>query len=87
MSCKNCLHHALRAEADVRLPAGSHEMLVLSDDGVRVWVDGTLAVDRWSVHGTAADRVPLTPGRHRIRIDYFEATGWAELQVRFRREP
>ena len=22
-----------------------------------------------------------------VRPDYFEATGWAELQVRFRREP
>jgi hypothetical protein len=76
---------ALRAETDVRLPAGSHDMLVLSDDGVRVWVDGALVVDRWSVHETAVDRVALTSGRHRIRIDYFEATGWAELQVRFLR--
>lgn len=74
---------AMRAERDVTLPPGSHEMVVISDDGVRVWVDGRLVLDRWDVHGSVVDRVPLTGGRHRIRLDYFEMTGWAELHVRF----
>ena len=65
---------ALRAERDVTLPAGAHEMIVISDDGVRVWVDGALALERWDVHGSVVDRVPLTPGRHRIRLDYSEVT-------------
>ena len=73
----------LRATATVRVPAAGYDLAVLSDDGVRVWVDDTLVIDRWSVHETALDRVALTPGARRLRIEYFEATGWAELQVRF----
>jgi nitrous oxidase accessory protein NosD len=74
---------AMRAEGEANLPAGTYEMSVISDDGVRVWIDDRLVIDRWSIHGSELDRVPLSGGRHRLRIDYFEATGWAELQVRF----
>ncbi len=74
---------ALRADGDVQLPAGSTDMTVISDDGVRVWVDGRLALDRWSVHESVVDHIALDGGRHRLRIEYLEATGWAELQVRF----
>ena len=75
---------ALRAETTMRVPPGGYQMHVLSDDGVRVWVDGALIVDRWSVHETQVDRISLGPGTHRIRIEYFEMTGWAELQVGFK---
>jgi parallel beta-helix repeat protein len=76
---------ALRAEGRVELPRGGFDLTVLSDDGVRVWVDDRLVVDRWNVHETAVDRARLAAGRHRLKIEYFEATGWAELQVRFAR--
>jgi parallel beta-helix repeat protein len=76
---------ALRAEGIVELPRGAFDVTVLSDDGVRVWVDDQLVIDRWTVHETAVDRARLTVGRHRLKIEYFEATGWAELQVRFAR--
>jgi hypothetical protein len=76
---------ALRAEGRVELPRGAVDLTVLSDDGVRVWVDDRLVVDRWNVHETAVDRARLAAGRHRLKIEYFEATGWAELQVRFAR--
>jgi nitrous oxidase accessory protein NosD len=78
-------HIAMRADGQVSLPAGRFGLSVISDDGVRVWIDGRLAVDRWSVHESAVDQVPVSPGRHRLRVDYFQATGWAELQVRFHR--
>jgi len=76
---------ALRAEGTVELVSGAFEMAVISDDGVRVWADDRLMIDRWTVHESAVDRVPLIAGRHRLKIEYFEATGWAELQVRFSR--
>ena len=72
----------MRAETVATLAAGSYELGVTSDDGVRVWIDDKLVIDRWNVHETAVDRVPLAGGRHRVKIEYFEATGWAELQVR-----
>jgi hypothetical protein len=42
-------------------------------------------IDRWSVHDTLMDRALLAAGARRIRIDYFDAAGWAELQVVFSR--
>ncbi len=74
---------ALRAEGVVTLPAGRWSLTTISDDGLRVWVDDQLVVDRWDIHESTLDRVALSPGRHRIRLEYFEATGWAELKVRF----
>lgn len=76
---------AMRAETTIRVPAGSLQMFVMSDDGVRVWVDDKLIVDRWTIHETAVDRIVLAPGNRRIRLEYFEMVGWAELQVRFGR--
>jgi len=78
-------HVALRAEGSVTLPSGAFDLMVISDDGVRVWVDDRLVVDRWSVHESVLDRAPIAGGRHRLRVEYFEESGWAELQVRFQR--
>jgi parallel beta-helix repeat protein len=75
---------ALEAEGNVSL-SGAVTMDVISDDGIRVWIDGKLAIDRWSVHESELDHAPLAAGRHHIKIEYFEQTGWEELQVRFRR--
>ena len=76
---------AMRAEGTVTLPAGSYEVVTITDDGIRVFVDDKLMVERWDIHGSEIDRVPLTAGRHRIRLEYFENTGWAELKVFIRR--
>ena len=79
---------AMIAEGRVTLPpgpAGAYLMRVVSDDGVRVWVDDRLAVDNWDVHGTEIDVAPIAGGAHRIRVEYFEATGWAEFRLTFAR--
>ena len=77
---------ALVAEGRVTLPpgpAGAYELVAISDDGVRVWVDGKLVIDRWSVHESAVDRAPVSGGTHTVKVEYFEATGWAELRLDF----
>jgi hypothetical protein len=76
---------AMRAEGTVVLPPGNYELVTITDDGMRVWVDDKLVLERWDIHGSTVDRIPLTPGRHRIRLEYFEATGWAELKIMFKR--
>ena len=78
---------AMRAEGTVTLPAGGADLITITDDGIRVWVDDRLVLERWDIHGSTIDRIPLTAGRHRIRLEYFEATGWAELKVFFNRRP
>jgi nitrous oxidase accessory protein NosD len=73
---------ALVAEGEVTLPAQSgYELLVISDDGVRVWLDDALVLDRWTEHESIVDRVPLAAGRRRLKVEYFELTGFAELRV------
>jgi hypothetical protein len=66
-------------------PDGAYELVAITDDGIRVWVDDKLVLERWDIHGSTVDRVPITAGRHRIRLEYFENTGWAELKILFRR--
>lgn len=77
---------ALIADGTVTLPSGNYSLDVISDDGIKVWIDGNLVIDKWSVHESELDQVKLAGGAHRIRVQYFEQTGWAELQVRFRRD-
>ncbi|MDQ3171295.1 MAG: right-handed parallel beta-helix repeat-containing protein [Acidobacteriota bacterium] len=77
---------ALVAEGRLTLPSGpdgAYELVAISDDGVRVWVDGNLVVDRWNVHESVVDRAPIAGGAHTLRVEYFEATGWAELRLDF----
>ncbi len=78
-------HYTLMADGAVNLPSGDYMLDVISDDGIKVWLDGKLVVDKWSVHESELDEVKLPGGKHRIRVQYFEETGWSELQVRFRR--
>ena len=77
---------AMIAEGKVMLPpgpAGAYELRVISDDGVKVWVDGTLAIDNWDVHGSELDTAAISGGAHTLRVEYFEATGWAEFRLEF----
>ena len=72
---------AVVAEGVVEIASGRYELAVTSDDGVRVWVDGRLVLEDWSIHGPKEDRIPLSGGRHRLRLEYFQNTGAAALMV------
>jgi hypothetical protein len=77
---------ALVANGEVTLPEvpgvpSAYELLVISDDGVRVWVDDALVIDRWTEHESIVDRVPIAAGRRRLKVEYFDLTGFAELRV------
>ena len=74
-------HVAVAASADVEVPAGAYDLQVISDDGVRVWVDDRLVIDRWAAHESAVDQAPITRGKHKVRVEYYELTGFAELRV------
>ncbi|HEX6464757.1 MAG TPA: PA14 domain-containing protein, partial [Vicinamibacterales bacterium] len=74
-------HVALTAEGDVQLPAGHYSLRTISDDGIRVYVDGSRVIDRWTQHESALDTAPLSGGRHHLRVEYFQLTGFAELRV------
>jgi parallel beta-helix repeat protein len=72
---------ALEAGTAISLPPGEFTLRTISDDGIRVWVDGALVIDHWSMHESAVDYAALTPGRHELRVQYFQVDGWAELRL------
>jgi parallel beta-helix repeat protein len=69
------------ATAAVTLPPGTYTLRTISDDGVRVWVDGKQVIDDWSLHESRVDTAPLTGGTHSLRVEYFQIDGWTELRV------
>lgn len=62
---------------------GAYELIARSDDGVRVFVDGKLVVDAFTIHALTETRakVTLARGAHALRVDYFQHRGAAELAL------
>ena len=65
---------------------GTNSFKIGSDDGVRVWVNGQLVVDKWRDRGTTFDKFNvsgLTQGEwYDLKIEYYENRGGAALQLR-----
>lgn len=56
----------------------------VSDDGVRLWVNGQALIDNWNPHGAMEDKatIALEAGkRYDIRIEYFQTSGGARMQL------
>jgi hypothetical protein len=71
---------ALVAEGDVDLPPGDYTVRTISDDGIRVWMDDERIIDHWAPHESALDTAPITGGRRRFTVQYYELGGFAELR-------
>ncbi len=69
------------ATTHVALPAGTYTLRTLSDDAVRVYVDGTLVIDHWTPHETTPDYAALTAGPHELRVQYLQVDGWSEMRL------
>jgi hypothetical protein len=65
--------------------SGRYVLHTLSDDGVRVWLDGKLLIDHWDEHGPEYDRadpVELVAGEgHALRVEYFQKDVAATLRL------
>ena len=78
---------SLRLTGLITLPAGaSHYLQATAGDGVRVWVDDVLIIDKWST-GTAtitATSAKVVAGgtTKRIRVEYFDDSATAKLTLR-----
>jgi parallel beta-helix repeat protein len=78
---------ATLAETEGSLPPGRYEVIVVSDDGVRVSIDGAVVLENWTHHGPTEDRAEfeVTEGPTRIRVEHFELDGYARLSFRLRK--
>jgi len=63
--------------------AGMHRFTVTSDDGVRVFVDDSLLLDKWIDQGptTYSFDVALSAGSHTVKAEYYERAGSAVMQL------
>ncbi|WP_285746747.1 alpha-L-fucosidase [Lentzea sp. NBRC 105346] len=64
--------------------SGPHTFLTVSDETVKVWVDGKVVIDNSTPHGPKLDKgtVTLEAGKkYSIRVDYTEKTGEAFLKL------
>jgi hypothetical protein len=77
---------AFVAEGNVDLPKGNYTLHVISDDAVKIWVDGELVIDSWIPHESKVDRAPLLGGRRRFKVEYYEVGGFAELRFDIQRK-
>jgi len=69
------------ATATVNLAPGTYTLRSISDDGIRVYVDDKRVIDNWKAHGSEVNAVEIAPGRHDLRVEYYQADGWVELRV------
>jgi hypothetical protein len=67
--------------------AGTHRFSYRSDDGIRIWIDGVLVVNDWRDRQAAWNSVDhyVSRGNHAVRVDYFEHTGTALVEVSWER--
>jgi len=66
----------------VDLGAAMYRFTVFGDNGVRLWVDNQLKVDRWAnTVSTDTFNVQLPAGPHDIRLEYFEILGGAAVSL------
>lgn len=82
----NADRFAARWEGFVEAPStGNYTFWTQSDDGVRLWVNGNLVIDNWTLHGptwNSSAPIGLVGGqRYALRMEHFERTGQAVARL------
>ena len=78
---------ALVADGTTKLPPGDYTLQVISDDGVRVWMDGAMILDEWAPHESKVNLVSIRGGvERRFKVEYYDVTGFAELRFDIQRK-
>lgn len=65
--------------------AGEYEFVAKSDDGMKVWLDDTLIVDRWNDQGATpfSSTQSVSQGEHQVLVQYYEHGGSALADFRW----
>lgn len=69
--------------------AGEYTFFLACDDGAKLLIDGKQIIDHDGIHPSSdvkQGKVKLSEGDHEFRLDYFQASGGAELYVAWQGE-
>ena len=76
-----------RYTANQTFAAGTYRFTLSSDDGARLFIDGQAIapLNQWSEQSatTSTADVALTAGTHELRLEYYEATGVAQVKLAY----
>jgi hypothetical protein len=77
---------SVRWTGQVQAPVtGNYTFSTVSDDGVRLWVNGQLVIDNWTLHAPTTNNsapIALTGGtKYAIRMEFFEQTSGAVARL------
>ncbi|MDM5157511.1 PA14 domain-containing protein [Bacillus sp. DX1.1] len=72
-----------------RFETGDYMFTAKADDGIRVYVDDKIVIDSWkpSDNETRKVKVPMKAGDHKVKVEYLEASGNANVQVDYNKVP
>ncbi len=74
------------AKTTFHITKGKYKIILTSDDGVKLYLDGKLLIDRWNVHESTVDEIEvMLNGRHTFEIEHFDAVGLSNLDFRLLR--
>jgi hypothetical protein len=76
---------SIRWTTSMSLETGTYHFHVRCDDGVRLWVDDRPMIDHWQdgAADTYGGEIILARGSHSVRLEYYEHTGQALIQLRW----
>ena len=77
-------HFGLIATTRLKMPRGRWRFKTLSDDGVRITVNGSSVIENWTWHGPAPDEGVYdhsTGDEAEIVVEHFEIDGYATLRL------
>ena len=80
-------HFSARFTKVETLEAGNYEFTTTADDGVRLYVDGVLLIDKWIDQPSTTYKTTrnLADGNHTIVLEYYENGGGAVLKLSYQK--
>jgi Flp pilus assembly pilin Flp len=82
----NADNFSARWQGEFTFDGGETAFTVTIDDGMQLFVDSDLIIGAWGYHAskTYDATVDLSPGKHEVTINYFEAGGHAVAKVNWK---
>jgi glucose/arabinose dehydrogenase len=79
----NADNFSVRWEKTSTYTAGTHRFSAITNDGMRIYVDSVLVLDKWFDQPATAYTVdyPLTAGSHTVRVDFYEGINTARAKL------